>query len=50
MICLPAKETDIANSNAVDSPVDVGINEMFCWLRTAKLSRVVDKFIGNRTL
>lgn len=50
MICLPAKETDIANSNAVDSPVDVGINEMFCWLRTTKLSHVVDKFIGNRTL
>lgn len=46
MICLPAKEADIVDSNAVD----VGTNEMFRWLRSAKLSHVVDKFMGKRTL
>lgn len=50
MICLPAKEADIVDSNAVDSPVDVGTNEMFRWLTSAKLSHVVDKFMGKRTL
>ena len=37
MICLPAKEADMADSNAV------GINEMFRRLRSAKLSHVADR-------
>ena len=41
VICLPAKEADIADSNAV------GINEMFRRLRSAKLSHVADTFIGK---
>ena len=41
------KEADMADSIAVDSPVDVGINEMFRQLRSAKRSHVADKFIGK---
>ena len=37
MICLPAKEADMADSNAV------GINEMFRRLSSAKLSHVADR-------
>ena len=42
LICLPAKEADMADSNAV------GINEMFRRLRLAKLSHIADTFIGKR--
>ena len=41
VICLPAKEADMAESNAV------GINEMFRRLRSAKLSHLADTFIGK---
>ena len=41
VICLPAKEADMAGSNVV------GINEMFRRLRSAKLSHVADTFIGK---
>ena len=37
LFCLPAKEADMADSNTV------GINEMFRWLRSAKLSHVADR-------
>ena len=37
VICLPAKEADMPDSNAV------GINEMFRRLRSAKLSHVADR-------
>ena len=40
MICLPAKQEDMADSNAFDGPVDVGSNEMFRRLRSAKPSHV----------
>ena len=44
MICLPAKQEDMADSNAFDCPVDVGINKMFRRLRSSKLSHAGDKF------
>ena len=44
VICLPAKEADMADSNAVNA---VRINKMFRRLRSAKLSHVADTFIGK---
>ena len=41
MVCLPATEADMADSNAV------AINEMFRRLRSAELSDVADAFIFN---
>ena len=41
VIYLPAKDADMADSNAV------GINEMFRRLRSTKLSHVADTFIGK---